>query len=478
MKNDNNENHALNNPFMRPITALARGPKLKAELEASLPKVPDALVRSLPPEERLNLLSQLRLLHIPLNRDVALWELIIDVLLDGYAARTPTTTRVQQELAAVQSFPTKFVYADESDIEASGFAVIGMPTAGKTRSMKRLLRRIPQIVYHEVKENPLLPPLSITWLRVECPANKSLTALAAEIFGAIEKATKEPVPAALKKGNQSMLIQNVATLCAHYKLGMLVIDEIQHVLGTNGKPDLALLNFLVELSNRLNVPLVVVGTPLARKVIGGAMRQARRMLGPEWRNLSRGSTSWAEFSSKLLAYQFTNAVAVTETVEPTLYDLSQGLPGLAVMLWRISQRYAILMEMDSGEAVAVTPEIMTAVYDDHFESVKPMIAALRSGDPQKIALYQDLRMDTESLEEQLANEAAEETETLRMKLFKARQSALAKGKRIIKTALDAQTQALSGAPLPPIEPSNPLLDAFDQAKEDGEDPGAAVAKSA
>ena len=52
------------------------------------------------------------------------------------------------------------------------------------------------------------------------------------------------------------------------------------------------------------------------------------MLGPEWRNFSRESDSWSEFSGRLLDYQYTSAVAPKETIAPTLYDLSQGLPGL------------------------------------------------------------------------------------------------------------------------------------------------------
>lgn len=463
----------FSNPLTQPLANLARGPKLKAQLAAELPTAPDDKVRALPPEERLARLSRLRALHIPLNRDVALAELVIDLLLDGYSGRTPTAANVVREIEAINSIATKVAYAEESDIEATGFALIGISFGGKTRSVKRLLRRIPQLAYHSVTENPLLPGVSIIWLRVECPGNRSLHALSTAIFRAIESATKQPILPALKQGNQSQLIQNVASLCAHYKLGMLVIDEIQHVLGKNGEPEPELVNFLVQLSNEINIPLVLIGTPLARKVIGREMRQARRMLGPEWRNLSRASDSWKEFSMKLLSYQFTRAVAAVETIEPVLYDLSQGLPGLAVMLWRIAQRYAILMEMESETAVSVTPDILTAVSEDYFGSVKPMIDALRSGDPQRIALFHDLAFDHESLEQELAQTAASEAETLRMKLFKARQAALTKGKRIIKTALQAQVQALSSAPVQPID--TPLLDAFNKAKNDGEDPAAAVA---
>lgn len=467
----------LENPLVGFLNDLPRGQKFKEALVAEMFDPPGDKERSRPPEKRLRYLSSLRQLHIALNRDVALWEMLLDLLADTYAARCPTATRLQHELAVVKEFPS-YRFATELDIEALGIALIGMSWVGKSRTLKRLLRRIPQVVQLPVEKNPLLSALMIVWARVECPANRSLTALTDAIFAAIEKATKEPIPLAMKSGNQSMLVRKVGELCSHYKLGLLMIDEIQHVLDRRGNPDPELLNFLVQLSNELEVPLVIVGTPLARKVVGGAMRQARRMLGPEWSNLERTSASWAEFSTQLLSYQFTKRVAPVESLEPTLYDLSQGIPGLAVMLWRLSQRYAILFEMEGSKSDCVTPDIMAVAYADHFESVRPMVDALRSGDPELIALYQDLHLDTESLEIQLASDAATEVEALRMELFKTRKKAVAKAKRIINTAAMAQAEAVSKVEVQDDTIVRPLLDAFDKAKEDGEDPGAAVAASA
>ncbi|MGZ4979436.1 MAG: hypothetical protein ACXV8O_20045 [Methylobacter sp.] len=38
----------------------------------------------------------------------------------------------------------------------------------------------------------------------------------------------------------------------------------------------------------------------------------------------------------------------------------------------------------------VTPQLMKKVYDDELKPVHPMLAALRSGDPERIAQYSDL----------------------------------------------------------------------------------------
>jgi hypothetical protein len=467
-------NSMLSNPLTSFLAQVPRGKDLKDALREDLPPVPDDKVRQLPINARLRLLSVLRSIHIPLGRDLALAEFLIDMVEDSYVNRRPSAEQLQREEAALREFKRLNLRLTENDIEAIGGALIGLSGTGKTRTIRRILRFLRQVVIHDVNENKLLPPLSISWLLVECPSNRSLSALAAAIFSAVEQATKEPIPAKLKTGNESILIQNVAALCSRYALGMLVVDEIQHVLNGSGKPDTALLNFMVELSNRLQVPVLIIGTPLARKVVGGAMRQARRMLGPEWANLSREETAWQEFSQALISYQFTKDLAPFDSVEPTLYDFTQGLPGLAVPLWRVSQRYAILLESEDSEINCVTPEIIAAVYEDLFQSVRPIVDALRSGDADLIELYQDISLDTTDLDLELAKEAITEKEKLRMELFKVRRSALKKAKRIINSQAIKQAKPFMQLPDPSSPTEQPLLDAFDKAKEEGEDPGAAV----
>ena len=467
-------NSMLSNPLTSFLAEVPRGEAIKDALRKDLPPIPDDQVRQLPANVRLRLLSVLRSFHIPLGRDLALAEFIIDMVEDSYVNRRPSAEQLLREEAALREFKRLDLRLTESDLEAIGGALVGMSGTGKTRTIRRILRLLRQVVVHDVENNKLLPPLSISWLIVECPSNRSLTALAAAIFSAIEQATKELIPASLKAGNQSVLIQNVANLCSRYALGMLVVDEIQHVLNGAGKPDTELLNFLVELSNRLQVPVLIVGTPLARHVVGGAMRQARRMLGPEWSNLKREEPAWKEFSTALISYQFTRELAPPQSVEPTLYELTQGLPGLAVPLWRVSQRYAILLEAEDEEIKCVTPEIIATVFDDHFQSVRPMVDALRSGDSDLIALYQDISLDAENLDLELAKEAITEKEKLRMELFNARRSAVKKAKRIITASVINQTKPFAQLPGPSSPIANPLLAAFDNAVEDGKDPAAAV----
>lgn len=466
----------LDNPLTRCLANVPRGAKLREALRAMLPPAPDDQIRALPAVQRLRMLPVLRQVHIPLGRDVELGELLLDFIEDSYNARRPSPENYQKAMEVAATFPTTFPN-DEIEMEATGGSLIGMSGTGKTRTMRRLLSLIPQAVHHPVDQNPLLPAISLTWVQVECPSNRSLRALASAIFEAIERAAKEKIPAAFKTGNESELIHNVAIVCSHYCVGLLVVDEIQHVLKAHDQPDKHLLNFLVTLSNVLKFPVVVIGTPIARKVIGGELRQARRMIGPEWTNLPRDNPSWKQFVGKLADYQFTKAVAAVGDIEPVLYEESQGLPGLAVMIYRISQRYAITLEADDPSYDRVTPEIITTVANKYFAMVQPMLDAIRSGDPYRMALYQDIRIDEDALEQELAQEAASRAKTIGLELFKEQKRALKRGKKILRQKVATQVEALQRAGLPVEPPARKLLDAFNQAKENGQDPAAAVAAS-
>src|SRR3546814_19316803 len=68
-------------------------------------------------------------------------------------------------------------------------------------------------------------------------------------------------------------IRAMARITAQHGLGVLVLDEIQDLEQTGSK---AVLSFLVELVNPVDVPVVFVGGIDALRVLGKQFRQARR----------------------------------------------------------------------------------------------------------------------------------------------------------------------------------------------------------
>lgn len=87
------------------------------------------------------------------------------------------------------------------------------------------------------------------------------------------------------------------SLANMYGVGILVIDEIQHLLhAKNDKEDM--LNFFVTLSNTVGVPTVLIGTSKAQQLFKGNFRQARRAASEGsiiWDRMNEDSEEWSSF---------------------------------------------------------------------------------------------------------------------------------------------------------------------------------------
>lgn len=411
----------LANPLTAFLDHVRRGQDLLDDINKALPLWPDESVRGFPVVKRLRLNARVANFHIALGHDREVADEILDLLEVSYASRNPTPQVIAKREQVAKDFvkSVKELGATNSLSQAVGRCIIGTPGSGKTSSTSTVLGHIPQVVEIDTQAYPHLLSKMITWIRVETPGNRKISALADNIITAIGLAAGEKLPG-LKKGNISAKLQNVAMLCMDLQVGVIVIDEIQHILRKSNEPDTELLNFLVELSNRMSIPLLLIGTPQAEFVVAGALRQARRMIGPHWEPMKRGSESWKSFSTRLLGYQFTRQVAPDTELEPTLHELSQGLPAIAVTLFQLAQRAALVAELESKRPTKITAVLLQAAFDRYMQAVAPMLSALRSGDEVKIALFQDLKVDAKTLEAVLIDRTAERNMRVAQKLMRIR----------------------------------------------------------
>jgi hypothetical protein len=458
----------LNNPFLRALPSLPSNEELKRLIGSQRP-APDEKVRGFPAAERLRLLSELRTLHIPLGRDVELMHYVYDQLHDRYSSCIPNPKRVEGQRGRVDAFIRRALARDtEGDFEATGSALIAPSACGKSRCLKRILRLIPQTVDMDIAKDPGLPPKIVVWIRVECPSNRKVSALITAIIDAIELALCEKIDEDIRGGNISQNVSAIGQICEDCCLGILVLDEIQHVLNKHRKPEPEIMNFLVALGNTLGVPIMLVGTPLAQRVVGNQMRQARRMIGPTWTALSHGSKPWNDFIGGIHPFQFTENLAPVEFLSDSLYRCSQGLPGIAILVFRYSQRYAIL----SGES-CINTGVVDAVVDDLFEIIKPMIAALASGDKSHIEIFDDLSLVDDLLNEDSIHELVEERRRVREKLLKAAASAGVKGAKMITDQITRDALKIARQ----VNLSQDELTAVGRAKKSGKEPGDVLAES-
>jgi hypothetical protein len=195
-----------------------------------------------------------------------------------------------------------------------------------------------------------------------------------------------------------MLLIIMTQLVRQFQIGILVIDEIQHLSEAKGGGSDKMLNFFVTLVNTIGLPVVLIGTIKAMSILQGEFRQARRGSGQGdlvWDRM-KNDAAWRVFVKSMWRYQWTRtSVPYTDERVAALYDESQGIIDIAVKLYAIVQIDAIT----KGTEVFTAADIHRAA-DRKLALVKPMLDALRSGDRKKILKYGDIA--TVSIEDYLS----------------------------------------------------------------------------
>jgi hypothetical protein len=180
----------------------------------------------------------------------------------------------------------------------------------------------------------------------------------------------------------------MAQIARLHCVGVLVIDEIQHLSLAKGGGSEKMLNFFVTLVNKIGIPVVLIGTSRAKSVLQSDFRQARRGTGQGsiiWDRM-KNDAAWDIFVSSMWENQWTkDVVPLTSDFKDALYHESQGIIDIAVKLYAMTQIRAIALGMES-----FAPKDFRAVASESLGLVQPMLDALRSGDKKRIDAYGDI----------------------------------------------------------------------------------------
>ncbi|WBA81855.1 AAA family ATPase [Endozoicomonas sp. GU-1] len=288
---------------------------------------------------------------------------------------------------------------EQAKSTARSLALIGCSGSGKSTTLNRILATYPQAIYHEVYNFT-----QITYLKVDCPHDGSLKNLCIHFFRAIDNLihTDYEQKYALKRHSIDTLLALMSQIANLHAIGVLVIDEIQHLSRQRSGGVEQMLNFFVTLVNVIGLPVVMVGTPKARPIFETDLRSGRRGAGfgaliwhpvkqqPSTQNPKTGQiqkSEWTAFTDKLWKYQWLQKrdELLSDDIRDCWYELSQGVLDIVVKLFVLAQLRAIATRTER-----LTSKLMRQVYTDEFKPVHPMLDALRSGDEERIAKYSDL----------------------------------------------------------------------------------------
>jgi hypothetical protein len=331
----------------------------------------------------------------PLDTHLDIEQRISRAIRQGYVSRNPLGPQYVRRLRQC-SEATKARSLDKVDFRnvkstASGFTIIGMSGVGKTTAVERVLSLYPRCITHVQYDGQPFYLKQITWMKLDCPFDGSIKGLCMSFFAEADRILDSAYSKRFLPSTTTVdaMIPKMAHIAGTHGIGLLVIDEIQHLNMAKSGGSEKMLNFFVTLVNTIGIPVLLIGTTKAMSILQSEFRQARRGSGQGdllWDRM-QNDTSWRIMLQSMWEYQWTRTRChLTAEMEKTLYDESQGIIDIAVKLYALAQIKAIA---DATETV--TPASIREVAAEKLRLVKPMLDALRSGDKKKLLQYEDIR---------------------------------------------------------------------------------------
>ncbi|WP_457334897.1 AAA family ATPase [Rhizobacter sp. P5_C2] len=325
----------------------------RIELAKSLSRGPRTTLKTLmedPPKLRVHNLVALKTLFLAKPECLDIAEAMDLALREFYVPKNPMSPEGQAYrygLAANGgSEPQEF-----ADTELGCMFVVGESGMGKTTTIRIALQRYPQVIRHSAYMEIELPITQVVWLSVEAPTGGSTVTLQHSILEALDKAlgltgTKYAhAPKSTKSLERDKLTSLVVQLLRTYAVGLIHIDDVQSFCGsTAGKK--ALRRFLVRLTNLVQVPIILAGTPESLDFFAGSFEVARRACSLGAFELERPEGPEDPIFDALVKYLFTfHLVETPLTVDAhtlrVLYELSKGVTSVLRTLHVEAQKIAL-----------------------------------------------------------------------------------------------------------------------------------------
>lgn len=331
-------------------------------------------------------IKRLRRFYVPTSRvhRQALIDIATNVI-DGYIARNPMTAVGQSRL-----------YGNTEDLafRPTISLIAGHSGMGKSTLIGRILDYMgKQLHQHAAFKGTPFPETQILYLRRNCPEHCTVGTLCSTFGDYTDRVLGlqlyKGVFAKLQGGARNQYLSEIAKIIRTHHVGFLVIDEFQNLslMGVGAKKIIAL---LVNLRDELGLPIVIVGTYKALRLLEGDMSTGRRLVEGGYFDLERPASakdnSWIELCELAWRYQWVrDPIEFSSEICEALYDVSQGISGIMISAFSFAQLAAI---EDGTERVDAA--LIRKVYVERMKPLHPALRVLQSGDPIMMDKFDDL----------------------------------------------------------------------------------------
>lgn len=345
----------------------------------------------LPPEIRMHLIMDAVHFFEPLPVHIDLEQRISRVIRDGYVGRNPVAKDHWCEIDQRVNAILKAGGIPPRGSNVVGFSIVGMPGVGKTKGVERVLLTYSQVIHHRVYVDQPFSRTQVVWLKLTCPHDGSIKGLCLDFFREVDGLLGTTYYRDYAGGGRRTVDELVPGMCRVgwiHCLGLLVIDEIQHLNQAKSGGAEKMLNFFLHLMNTLGLPVILMGTYGAMEILSRELRQIRRSCGQGdliWDRMANDDV-WRLFIESLWRYQYTQTRGpVTQELSDALHFESAGIIDFAVKLLFLAQIRAIATGLEK-----ITPLILRSVANDSLRLAQPALRAIRTGDMRAVAMMTDL----------------------------------------------------------------------------------------
>jgi ABC-type dipeptide/oligopeptide/nickel transport system ATPase component len=327
------------------------------------------------------------MMAIPAHLDiVSTLQIIVRQHYVGLNVRSDAEQGITDRYRASQAGDLSPIYPHQRS-HAYCAGIFGLSGGGKTTALESALRLMPKVIHHEK-----FGINQVVWIKVDCPKGASLKDTLKLLILEFDDLLGTDYTAEVgSRATWADYANKLHRISERHHTGLIVIDEMQNALHAVSKND-PLFDFFVNLTNVVGIPVIVSGTPKAAQLFRKTLRSARRISSQgviTWDGM-RNEDDWKRFCNQLQKYQWlAKAAPLSDSLRKYMYQLTQGLPGVAVPLFQLSQYQAIC----SGEE-RLSGEIVKGVFEEKMDSLKPMMNAIRSGNKARMVEYDDLLGDT------------------------------------------------------------------------------------
>ncbi len=386
------------------IDALPAIPKSSLEIMRFLtrnPTIPEN-VFDLPLEHRIAISENLDQFYYPSNFHIKIFRSINNSLRKGYKGKIPIHNLQRPKLEQnVKEYVDTILHKPydgsrkELRIIADAIQIIGPSRIGKSTVVELSLAYNPQVIDHFNYHGQPLLQTQLVYLNTVCPDYGRVKSLCGNVLQQADLICgTNYCEDFVQRGRASVEthLMGLYDLASTSALGMLVVDETQRLAGIvaakrrinnadtrreRSRLTDELINLLVSIDNILGVPVVYVGTPQAQSVFATHFRSLARAekLGTfEWELMSRTSDEWNDFVGALASLQVVKKPSPAEDLYEILYECSAGIAGIAIMVFRATQK-----ELLENELEIMDKDAIKTIFNTRFSKLKEPIDALIHG---------------------------------------------------------------------------------------------------